>query len=631
MEEMLEFQPHLGKILMKGARVLIVSASALGTLRRDLISVLGQDRARGFLLRYGFECGYNDAISVRQQNPDCSDQFWSEQGPLLHTLEGVVRVKVETMEFDRRRGHYFVQGTWENSYEAEEHARLIGHSEVPVCWTLVGYAGGYTTAVVGRRVLFRELTCVARGDSACRFVGKTVDAWGPEAEAELAFYSESKIAEELEAAHRRIQQQHRLLQQIMTMHEQLSRLVLEGRDRQALVETVGQMLGAPVAVEDRHLRPLAIWVPPGEAAPPRDYLLGPRLADSPALREKLRALEREKRALEFGPADHAALQARLVAPIILGSGVMGYLSVIRQPGGDGEMVRMFIERAAAVMGLEMLKERTALETEHRLKGEFIDELLSASAPLEAVRNRARFLGYDLDRPHRFLILRMDRPLPAANREMLRLRDELFELVRSAISPWARSALAVERGEGILLLCHTGPDGLKPRQLAQGIQQQVREALRGVTVSIGISRESAALEHLRGAFEECRAALELQGNLGRRGEVVSVEEMGAFELLYAGLGQDPLRAYAQRTLQVILEYDRQHGAQLLPTLYWYLTHECNLRETARAMNISLSGLKYRLQRLREVGHLDLDNPERRFDLQLALKVLMAGGAIKLAPA
>lgn len=631
-QEMLEFKPDQGRILLGGSRVILVSSSALGMLRRDLISVLGQERARGFLLRYGWSCGYNDAISVRQQNPDCSDDFWSKQGPLLHTLEGVVHVDIRVMEFDRARGHYFVEGTWTHSYEAEEHLRQLGHAEEPVCWTLVGYGGGYTTAVVGRQVVFKEVRCVAKGDSHCQFVGRTVDAWGPAIEDELVYYGESKIAEELEEAHRRSQAQHRLLQQIMAMHDELSRLVLDGKGRQALVETVGRMLGAAVSVEDRYLRPLAVWVPPDDAPVPGGYLLGPLAQEVPGVRERLLSLQSTRRSVELGPDLHPGLHARSVTPIILGSEVMGYLSIFPRRESNPDLLRMVTERAAAVMGLELVKERTAIETEHRLKGDFIEEVLSASASAESVRSRARYLGYDLDRPHRFLLVHPDRALPSVVAPggpiAPPVENDLFDLVRTAIPPAVDRPLVVERGGGILVLLPTGTGGADPRQTASAIQQQVRQLLRGAVISVCISREARSMEELPGAYQEARSALAVKRSLGAEGAIYAVEDLGSFEVLYSGAGKEALLALARRLLGPVLAYDQRHDGKLIPTLHSFLDQECNLQRTADAMSLSLSGLRYRLQRARELAGFDLDDPQVRFDLRLALKALLAAGEVRL---
>ncbi|MBO8140749.1 MAG: XylR N-terminal domain-containing protein [Firmicutes bacterium] len=622
--ERISLRSEQGRIELNGARMLIVSAFALGALRRDLISVLGLQRAKGFLLRYGFECGYSDALAVRRSREGRSRRYWTEEAARLHTLEGVARVRIHERNVDWARGQYSVRGVWENSYEAQEHLRLLGASPDASCWTLIGYAGGYQSAVMGRRVLYKEVTCVARGDPECRFVGKTIDLWGEVAEEELAFYTESKIAEELDEAHRRIREQHEMLAQIVSLHDQLTRIVLEGQGCQALAEAVGRMLEAFVAVEDRHLRPLAAWGPSGRSEP-SPVFLGDLAKADPAIVERLRRMTGQRRAVELGPGFHPGLAPRFVAPIYAGADLMGYVTLVHRPGANPELMRMYIERAASAIGLELLKERIAVETESRLKGELIEELLvGPQAPAE-LRDRVRHMGADLDRPHRFLLLCIDGPSgPALGGEgAATSREDLYQALRAELSR-SRDIHIVNWRDSILILYYSGPGGHRSQPLIELIREQARKVLPGRSVSIGISRESTSLEELRAVFRECEAVLELQRAFGHRSQVVHVDQLGAFALLYAGTSQETLVAYARRVLGPLLSYDERRNAQLVPTLYWFLTFEGNLKRTAEALNLSISGLKYRLQRLQEIGGFDIGNPETRFDLQLAVRIAMLAG-------
>ena len=45
-------------------------------------------------------------------------------------------------------------------------------------------------------------------------------------------------------------------------------------------------------------------------------------------------------------------------------------------------------------------------------------------------------------------------------------------------------------------------------------------------------------------------------------------------------------------------------ELTKTLYHYLENGSNVHQTARAMNFSISGLRYRLGRLNEILQLDM---------------------------
>jgi hypothetical protein len=47
--------------------VVILSAAAMGLLRKELIDTLGAETARRLLMRFGFADGYHDAASLRDR------------------------------------------------------------------------------------------------------------------------------------------------------------------------------------------------------------------------------------------------------------------------------------------------------------------------------------------------------------------------------------------------------------------------------------------------------------------------------------------------------------------------------------------------------------------------------------
>ena len=84
-------------------------------------------------------------------------------GPQLHMLEGAVQVTPERFEVDVESGTFHGIFRWDHSWEVETHVRDFGPQEEPVCWMLLGYASGYTSAFMGRPVLFKEVACSACG------------------------------------------------------------------------------------------------------------------------------------------------------------------------------------------------------------------------------------------------------------------------------------------------------------------------------------------------------------------------------------------------------------------------------------------------------------------------------------
>ena len=153
-------------------RMVLMSASALGALRRELIETLGWDQARSLLKRFGHAAGLADGLALAERFPSASRREHLEFGPALHGLEGVARVVriPEKTHLDPDQGHCHFEAFLENSYEAEQHLELFGKSEEPVCWTFVGYATGHSSIAAGNRTIAYETECLAMGHSRCRLV-----------------------------------------------------------------------------------------------------------------------------------------------------------------------------------------------------------------------------------------------------------------------------------------------------------------------------------------------------------------------------------------------------------------------------------------------------------------------------
>jgi hypothetical protein len=121
------------------------------------------ERARGMLTRMGYASGVRDAELARTRAEDSSDLEAFMTGPQLHTLEGIVRVTPVKLELDRHAGTFYAEILWEHSWEGQWHRHHYGIHSEPVCWTQIGYACGYTSAFMGRTILYKEVECTGMG------------------------------------------------------------------------------------------------------------------------------------------------------------------------------------------------------------------------------------------------------------------------------------------------------------------------------------------------------------------------------------------------------------------------------------------------------------------------------------
>jgi len=198
LRRLLRFEPDSGSIWLGERRMVLMHTAGLAALRQDLLSSMGPDHTRRILTRMGYASGLSDAEYAKKVRPGQSFQDSFLVGPQLHMLEGAARVTPIKLAIDIPNGNFYGEFQWDHSWEAYAHQQKYGQVEDPVCWTLLGYASGYTSAFMGRLILFKEHLCAACGSDHCSIVGRPIEEW-PDGEAHRAYFNDESLLKKLDA------------------------------------------------------------------------------------------------------------------------------------------------------------------------------------------------------------------------------------------------------------------------------------------------------------------------------------------------------------------------------------------------------------------------------------------------
>lgn len=198
LRRLLRFEPDSGSIWLGERRMVLMHTAALAALRQDLINSIGAEHARRILTRMGYASGLSDAEYAKKTRPDETMQDSFMVGPQLHMLEGAARVTPIKLEFDIQAGQFYADFRWEHSWEAYAHRQKFGLVDDPSCWTLLGYASGYSSAFMGRLILFKETLCAACGADHCQIEGRPIEEW-PDGEAHRVYFTDDSLMDKMEA------------------------------------------------------------------------------------------------------------------------------------------------------------------------------------------------------------------------------------------------------------------------------------------------------------------------------------------------------------------------------------------------------------------------------------------------
>ncbi|APU31935.1 sigma-54-dependent Fis family transcriptional regulator [Ectopseudomonas alcaliphila JAB1] len=192
---LIHFQSTEGKIWLGEQRMLLLQVSAMANFRREMVNTLGIERAKGFFLRMGYQSGLKDAELAWKLRPNASEYDMFLAGPQLHSLKGLVKARPTEVDIDKESGRFYVEVEWIDSFEVEICQTELGLMQDPVCWTLLGYACAYSSAFMGREIIFKEVGCRGCGGDKCRIIGKPAEEWDDVASFKQYFKSDPIIEE----------------------------------------------------------------------------------------------------------------------------------------------------------------------------------------------------------------------------------------------------------------------------------------------------------------------------------------------------------------------------------------------------------------------------------------------------
>ena len=126
-----------------------------------------------------------------------------------------------------------------------------------------------------------------------------------------------------------------------------------------------------------------------------------------------------------------------------------------------------------------------------------------------------------------------------------------------------------------------------------------------------------------AVAQARQARRIAALLGGGAHVVDAAGLGSVELLLATAPDEARRAFRTSLLSPLLDYDADHGTELVRTLRVFLDCSGSWTKAAEAMFVHVNSLRYRMRRVEELTGRDLGSLADQAALLFALRLAGPG--------
>lgn len=395
-------------------------------------------------------------------------------------------------------------------------------------------------------------------------------------------------------------------------------MVLEGSETESgrgpsdmptLADSIAARVGGPLTIEDPRSRVLAYSARQGSADRARfDTILGRRVPEG--LREHLSRsgvhtrLAASDEPVYVPPAEEHGMGARTAVAVRIGREFLGSLWLSCSGPLSAERARSLVEGARTV-ALHLLRTRVSADLERQVESDLVGRLLEGGTdPTEA----AVRLGLTAE-SHRVVALQAHTPEERHAATLV-----AFERATTGFG-WSRRGRSTVFGSTVYTVLPCGADSTAAREW---LAETVRGLPAHVVVHAGIGgpADPARLSESRREADE---SLALQSVRPER-EVVAYDESWDEVLLHrlrtsSASGRRP----ADGPVADLARHDGAHGTRFVPTLRAWLRAQGDPIEAARMLEVHPNTVRNRMRRMPEVAALDLDDPDRRLALAIALEV------------
>ena len=454
-------------------------------------------------------------------------------------------------------------------------------------------------------VVSREITEVTADDLA--FIGMIVHL------GEIAVEKQHRLREEKLGGER--------LQRALQAHTSLLQQALAEASVVSLASKVSELLPNPLLAVDFNANLVVAGRSPDEAR--FDDGAWQMAVNGPLQRQIVKAARGVQAAARNGTQtlflDDGVRRLRLstrIEPLTVDDEMVGALMIFPTQQQFGRLDQMLLDSAKFALSVQMMRSFIRFRVETRTLTELFLEMVQQRWHDESdVVQRARRLGIDLTTPQQMIVIDFAVRQKTGASDSAQPHHALMRLLRQGNVPAA--SVAVDNGLVCLLAADYGSDGTRMDRLLNKIAEELGRYAEEEPAVI-LSDPCAKLADYPTVWERCRRMIRIGRSFGRTG-VFNGKDFGPLPMLVAAAAVPDVRDFVQESVGALIAHDREHGTPYLDTLFSYLREGCRSQACADAMGLHVTTLRYRLSRIQELFGIELDTPDRRFAVELAIRL------------
>ncbi len=307
-----------------------------------------------------------------------------------------------------------------------------------------------------------------------------------------------------------------------------------------------------------------------------------------------------------------------VKPIIYANQIYGYVIVWETMNKLTRLDYITIESASVTAALERIKTQQLEEAKLRQRKDFFDDLLEGRIlSNNALKNLAPAHGLNPNKPHVVMAIKTENPRNDEATKILKALNALNN--ENPEYPFQ----AIRRHDFFLLFIQVLESG--QTVLSDAFKAFIKSIVEKVDEIIP-NRHQSGISNITSDFIEIHKSAMLAMDVialsdfeKQESPVAYFHDLISYHLLSTTMEDNTMLEFFDETLGPLYAFDQAHNSDLLRTLQAYFEAGENISLAAKRIFIHRNSFNYRLDKIKEILHTNLQDSEENFNYQLAIKI------------
>lgn len=317
---------------------------------------------------------------------------------------------------------------------------------------------------------------------------------------------------------------------------------------------------------------------------------------------------------------------RMIMPIIVKDNIYGHIFTwaINTPLGGFDL--SILESASTAIALGVLQELSVKEVEIRYRSEFFEDLISTDLKRKKkALERAHFFNLNYNDIYIIEVMSFKFILNKGEEFFVDYVQDyvnkVVSIIEDIISNLELHGIVASKMSGIQILLGFEKQGTEQDKLKEFndlLERELSKKFENMEFKIGVGRAYKGLEDVNKSFSDALKTIRT-GKVLTDKRVVTYDELGIFKILCQDFLTEELEDFYNGTLKSLVDYDEKKSTELVKTLESYYEHNGNLKKMSDALYTHYNTILYRINRINEITGMNLDDPNDRLNLEIALKI------------